>query len=154
MTTAVMTRSVREATVDDLDRIVEMGHAFLRETPYRDRIAPDPDHMRQLASTVMDLGALFVAESQGRVVGMFGVLVMQHPTLNRLVGEDVIWWVDHDARPTGAGLRLLRAAETWAVSQGAKSMLLSVYHNSQVARLYERLGYRSCEEIFEKELEP
>jgi ribosomal protein S18 acetylase RimI-like enzyme len=51
--------------------------------------------------------------------------------------------VTADAAGSGAGRRLMMAAENWARQQGCALMTLEVFASNTIARaIYERLGYR------------
>src|SRR5947207_12552252 len=96
-----------------------MGEHFIAQTAYRTRIASNQDKLRALALHLMadESGAIYVAENGGRLVGMIGAFAFAHPVSGERVGSEIMWWMEPDAR--GAGVRLLRAAERWAKTQGA-----------------------------------
>ncbi len=59
------------------------------------------------------------------------------------VVADVGIAVTADHRRRGIGTRLMEAAETWARSQGAETMILNCHAaNTTAVCFYEKLGYR------------
>ena len=146
--------TIREATVADLDRLVEMGCHFLAQTAYCDgRALNDPAHIRNLAVMTFDLGVIFVAvDAAGQAQGMLWSIVITHPVLGHRIGTEIVWWVEPEARRGGTGVLLMRAAETWAQERGAIAMQFSALRDAPLERFYRRLGYAAKEVIFEKEL--
>jgi GNAT superfamily N-acetyltransferase len=63
---------------------------------------------------------------------------------------EVVWWVEPEAR--GDGVRLLRAAEDWAIEQGIGKMQM-VAPNERVGALYERMGYLPVETSYQRTLD-
>jgi ribosomal protein S18 acetylase RimI-like enzyme len=84
---------------------------------------------------------LFIARSQGVIVGMLTLVAFPLPSGLRARIEDVI--VDHDARGQGVGTALTMAAIDLAQAQGARSIDLTS-RSSRVAanRLYQQLGFQ------------
>lgn len=145
------TSVVREATVEDIDRIVTMGRRFLAETEYREVMAGDPVRM---AETVRDLiagdrGLLLVLDGDEGLRGMIGVFAFEHPISGAVVASELFWWVEPETR--GDGLKLLRGAERWARGVGA-SVLQMIAPNEKVARLYQAFGYVKVETLFQMRL--
>lgn len=151
---AVSTVAIRDAAESDLPRIVEMTQAFIRETAWGERVADNPEHFTAAARRVMDEGRMFLAEAEdGNVVGMLAGYVFFHPVTGQRIGAELIWWVDPDARGSGAGRTLFEAAETWAREEGATAMQFSAYRDERLEELYRRLGYAPYEVVFQKELQ-
>lgn len=142
---------IRPATSDDLPAIVAMGRRFLAETAYQGRIADNPAQMEALAASLIarEDATLLVSEGGGELDGMIGIVGYPHPISGELTVGELFWWTTPEHR--GAGVRLLRAAEAWAVAQGAKHMQM-VAPNERVGKFYERVGYAPVETVFQREL--
>jgi GNAT superfamily N-acetyltransferase len=141
---------IRRAEPEDMERIVEMGQRFVAETEYSERIAVRPE---RLLDTVINVatnpdGVIFVS-GKDAVTGMIAMLAYDHPFSGERTAFEVVWWVDPEAR--GDGIRLLRAAESWAKEQGATKMQM-VAPNQRVGALYERLGYAPIETSYQRSL--
>lgn len=77
---------------------------------------------------------LFVAELEGRLVGMADVRGTGPTYLGMLVAEGF--------RGRGIGTHLLRVCLGWAVAAGSHKVWLEVWpHNEPAIRLYEKLGF-------------
>lgn len=152
MTEAAPT-AIRPATEADIPRLVAMGERFISETAYRDRITNSPDAMWTLAERLLGGGedaTILVAERDGAVIGMIGLVAFAHHISGeRFVGE-VCWWVDPEARGS-AGVRLLKAAEQWARERGAVALQM-IAPTEHVAGIYQALGYTPVETTFQKGL--
>lgn len=142
---------IREATLDDVPRLVALGVLFMRESIYGRHLRTDITAMRELATMLIDVphGVVFVSEQNGQVVGMIGVIATRHPFSGEPVLSELFWYVLPKAR--GSGVKLLLTAEEWARANGiTKSLMVSP--NEAVSALYERLGYEPLERQFIKTL--
>lgn len=151
MTSAVTTPSrtqVREATDRDLDTIVSMGEAFLRETPYGTQIGTNPEQLRTFARTLMQ-GAGAIAVTGGDVpTGMIAVWCFVHPFSGERIASELVWWVNPEERGS-TGVRLLRWAEAWARAQGAVALQM-IAPTDRVGAFYERRGYTRVEVSYQR----
>ena len=136
---------IRPATVDDVPRIVEMGVAFLRASPYHDVLAENRTQMAALATQLLTTGTVLVADEGGALFGMIGLIASPHFLSGEMYAGEVFWWVEPGRR--GAGLRLWRAAEAWATAQGAVTLQM-IAPDDRVATLYERRGYQPLDRSF------
>ncbi len=142
---------IREAIAADIPRLVEMGRRFIRESSYRGRIAMNPHALKRLMEGLVALpsGAVFVTPDTGKITGMIGVHIYNHPMSDELVAAELFWWVEPEAR--GCGVKLLKRAERWASNMGA-SRLQVVAPNDRVASLYQRRGFAKLEVQYERSL--
>lgn len=143
---------IRAGVEPDIDVLVHMGDEFLR-TVYAGLIEPSQAAMTATARHLMttENGAVFVAERDGAIVGMLGMLAFTHPMSGERTASEVMWWVNPDAR--GCGLRLLREGKSWAIEQGATVLILIAPTTTNAADLYERLGYQAVETTFQMRLQ-
>lgn len=142
---------IREATIDDVPRLVEMGGRFVGSSNYCGRLANNPraqcDMMLRLIGHCD--GKVFVSEKDGSVTGMVGVAAFMHPWSGEWMAEEVFWWVEPEAR--GPGIKLLKRAEQWANDKSCVRMRSSA-PNGRVARAYRALGYTKIEEAYLKDI--
>jgi RimJ/RimL family protein N-acetyltransferase len=84
--------------------------------------------------------AVFVAESNGGIVGRLSISRDAHPASDHVA--DLGLMVSRDHRRQGIGLALMETAEQWAREAGVRKLELHVFpHNVPAIRLYEKLGY-------------
>ena len=84
--------------------------------------------------------AVFVAESNGGIVGRLSVSRDAHPASEHVA--DLGLMVSREHRRQGIGLALMEAAEGWAREAGVRKLELHVFpHNVAAIALYEKLGY-------------
>jgi hypothetical protein len=96
-------------------------------------------------------GLLLVSEADGRLSGMFGLLIHPQVLSGELVAGQLFWWVEPEAR--GAGLRLLRRAAAWAQAQGVRQLQVGTPAAAPaLARVLARLGYTPIETTFVRTL--
>jgi GNAT superfamily N-acetyltransferase len=86
---------------------------------------------------------VFVAEQAGEVCGL--ATVHAHDSLNR---DDpsvqlTLLVVADPVRGSGVGRRLVQAAESWAIQQGARRLVVTTaVHRAGAHVFYEKLGYQ------------
>lgn len=146
---------IRDATPDDIPRLVEMGERFLTETVYRGRVTVNPVAMARTVGLLLasEVGAVFVSEQHGTVVGMIGLLLFEHPITGELTASELFWWMDDRHRGGPDAIRLLRRGERWARELGAAKMHMIAPVGSGVGRLYQRCGYEELETAWQRDLQ-
>ena len=103
-------------------------------------ISAKPDaYWEEMTASVTSRNVMFVAEADGRAVGMaFGVLQRDRPDVPHLGGM----WVDPTARKGGVGRALTTAVLDWARERGFQRIGLWVTEgNAPAITLYERMGF-------------
>ena len=138
---------VRAATPADIPRILEMGHRFNAESPYRAVLQVTDGAMESLARKLIVSGWLLLSEADSEAVGMIGFYVYPHFLSGEIVAGEIFWWMEPEHR--GAGRALLKAAEAEAKKCGAKSMQM-IAPDPRVGKLYERIGYRYIESSYQR----
>jgi len=127
------TEIVRATTVDD-----ELYAAVQRLMPQLTSSASPPT--REQLAEVIATQDLFIARSDGTVVGMGTLVTYRTPVGVHCWIEDVV--VDDAARGQGAGEALTRAMIDRARANGARSLALTSNPRRESAnRLYQRLGF-------------
>ena len=133
---------VRAARVSDLDDLVGLlQELFSIEADF----TPDPERQRRGLALLLDGSPdrrVFVAEADGRVVGMATVQALVSTAEGGFVGlvEDVV--VARGERGRGVGRRLLAALEAWARERGlTRLQLLADRENAPALRFYGRCGW-------------
>jgi RimJ/RimL family protein N-acetyltransferase len=143
----------RAATETDLPALLAMFETFVTSQAFANYTGHNPAQAEKLMRFLMEnpAGAVFVTERDGVVVGMLGVTAFPHPMSAELVAQEVFWWLDPAHR--GSGGWLLKRAERWARSLGARRMqMMAPAENARVAETYTRLGYDRIEIVFQKDL--
>ena len=138
--------TVREGCLDDIPALVDLlGGLFDAETD----LSADPDRQHRGLTALMSetpTARVWVAEAEGRVVGMCQVQTKISTAEGGAVGEieDVV--VAPDCRGWGVGRRLLDVLEAWAAAEGLLRLhLLADRHNTGALAFYDRLGWRSTD---------
>lgn len=142
---------IRQATVEDRERLAEMGRRFAAETEYRELVNVDPARIQATVDHMLSNpdGVVFVSGTDATTTGMIALLAYDHPFSGERTAFEVVWWVNPEAR--GDGVRLLRAAEGWALDRGIRKMQM-VAPNERVGALYKRLGYAPVEISYQRSL--
>jgi ribosomal protein S18 acetylase RimI-like enzyme len=127
-----------EAVHQVTDELVDAAGRLLSQLS-KSAAPPDADSLARIADH--QATTLFIARSEGVMVGMLTLVTFPLPSGLRARIEDVV--VDQDARGQGIGTALTLAAIDLAQQQGARSIDLTS-RTSRVAanRLYQQLGFR------------
>jgi GNAT superfamily N-acetyltransferase len=145
--------TIRQATVADLDALLDMSRQFAAEAAYRTVIGYAPDHLRQVIPMFLELGAVFVADVDGALVGMLAGVIAPHVLSGERTAEELAWWVAPAHRGRSIGPRLLKAAEVWIAQQDVRLFKLAVpIGQPRLAAFLKRRGYVSLETVFVRRL--
>lgn len=133
-----------------MDDCLRMGRAFAEAAG----LVSDDCSMLQTLRALMSDGGLYVVGEPVR--GMAGVLVYPaYFNAAQISAQELFWWVDPQARGTGAGRMLLDALEAHARERGAHTLTMIALDDvdgERVANLYRSQGYRPLERNFVKVL--
>ncbi len=149
-------RTIRELRVEDLAPLSELGAAFFAEGNLPGEFKPAVfiatwTLMLELNRAIL-LGAID-DEQNGRIVGALGAIISPDLNDGAAVATECFWFVEPEAR--GCGLRLFTAYEQLAIERGAVRLTMTHLRGLQpdeLARLYERRGYRAVEVQYHKEV--
>lgn len=134
---------IESATQADVPAMANLlGLLFRTESDFR----PDPEKQRRGLALILDdprVGRVFVARSDGQVIGMVSLLL----TISTAEGAAVSWLEDMVVHPDfqaqGVGTSLLQHAVREAWNLGLKRVtLLTDHDNDPAMRFYQRHGFR------------
>ena len=143
---------IRNATTDDISKILEMSERFWASTIYTEPF--NSDDTRVMVEMALDHGLLAVAVADGGVVGF--VAGIRAPLLGNhsaMSGTELAWWINPEHRKGRLGLDLMLYIENLAKMQGVKywNMISMESSAPEVAnKIYERLGYMKTETSYTK----
>jgi len=144
---------IRELEVNELVPAAIAGQRFVELCKLPITIKPQVFALNWATIKIEGKGEVFGAFKAGDLVGGIGCLI--HPDLNdgELQAMEGFWWVHPEHR--GVGLKLLRRFEDWALSMGAKRVLmgsLKVFEADRMKQMYEKMGYSEIETFWVKGL--
>ena len=145
----------RRSVPEDLPQLIDLGEKAWKILDFSEPY--DPMAVAEIYRVAMTRGAVIVAEGDGRVVGMMMLLVAPRMFTTSLQACEFGFFVEEEYR--GVGTAMIEEAENAARSLGARYMTLSAMdevrkdgEGLRATNLYRRLGYRSLEAVFDKEL--
>lgn len=144
---------IRKGTREDLPYIVEMAGHFINQTNYNQVLRFMPRAIAELAEQVLDVGIVFIAEDQGKRVGMICGLPFIEPIGHRKTLDELVWWVEPAYRGSSSvGPRLLRQFENWARQKQLDLCKMIAPVGTNVGDYYTKRGYVPVETIYLKRL--
>jgi ribosomal protein S18 acetylase RimI-like enzyme len=145
---------IREATARDYDGLcaiiseVDKLHRDNLPWMFQEPDGPARDRDFILGSIADEAVSIFVAETEGQLVGFVHILVREALDIpifvpRRYAVVDNLA-VKEEFRQKGIGRALMNEAHDWAVAKGADTVKLNVYEfNESALAFYRRLGYKS-----------
>lgn len=148
---------IRVATLDDIERIVELGGCLHAESSYGE-LPFDSVKVSNLMAGLIGggYGVVFVAEKAGEIIGGIAGGVTEFWFCDELHGFDYSFFVHPEHRGGSAAFRLLLAFESWCKNMGAKQMDIGIttgIHVDKTTRFYEKMGFVKSGQLFRKALE-
>ncbi len=146
---------IRQATIEDLSSIMEMADKFYQNTHYKGIAEFDYNAVAYLSKILIETGVVLVAESDGKLVGVVGLILvpfMFNPS--KIGAHEIIWWVDPKHQGSGIGMELLKAVEPACLEMKADYIQMALLPNSppKAETLYRVLGYNHSETAYTKVL--
>lgn len=143
---------IRNATEQDIPKLVEMGQALHDETTYK-HVEYSPERVAETCRLMIANGFLVVAEKEGEVIGvMMGDVYIPWYTTERM-GIDYTLYIMPEHRNGLIAVKLIKRFEQWCIAMGAKQIRPGIgTGDPSVIRLYKALGYKSVGEWFLKDV--
>lgn len=129
---------IREATLEDIPRILDIGRRFCSLAGQQFN---EPVLAQSLAEMITADSSVILVSDGGVIAG----IAYPYYFSGELVAQELFWWAD------SGGLKLLQAFEEWARNAGAKRVLMICLESvepDRVARIYTRRGYIPIERTF------
>jgi GNAT superfamily N-acetyltransferase len=149
--------TIRPATAADLAHVGPAAAAFYASSRHLRKRRFHVERFAQFWAPLLESGAGYIAlqldDVSGSIRGAIGGVVYPDPYSGDLVATEFFWFVEPQHR--GAGLRLYRLFERWAIERGARELRMVHLLDSQpeqLAKLYVRLGYTPAETHYSKAL--
>jgi GNAT superfamily N-acetyltransferase len=146
---------IRDATINDFDQVYGMAKKFYAMTTYPDQIPIDQASSFELFEGLLNTGFVLVAEEEGRLIGMMGVMIAPFMlNTNHLTATELMWWVEPDKRGSKIALSFLALAEERAQERGCTFLAMTKLRTSPdvVDRIYTASGYVDSESAYLKRL--
>jgi hypothetical protein len=145
---------VREATAHDALDCLMLIKSFVKESnqPFK---FDSTKTLESINNSIQGLSTLklFVAEINSEVIGFVLGIVYEQLFSRDKTADELAWYVDKNHRGGTAAIRLLKAYEDWATSNGVVCINMShIERLTDLSKLYNKLGYKRIEATFQKEI--
>jgi len=147
--------NIYQAKRSDIPKIVPCSWEYTSMMP--NNVKLDPDHLVACWERFFDsgIGVIYLAEENGGVIGGIGGIKYQEIFTGNLTAVEMFWFISEGKR--GAGIKLFKLYEQWAIDNGCKRIAMIYLPFSmpeKLERFYTLNGYRLLEMHYEKELQP
>ena len=148
-------RTIRPVGVDELFLCIPLGHAFYEEASLPGHLLPRVfvETWHQFLSS--GVGQILGLWQDGTLIGAIGGLLARDPNTGQLMAQELFWFVAPEVRTGMGAIRLYKAFERWARTQGALRLVMTALAGSYAERLgavYRTLGFRLLETNYVKDL--
>jgi hypothetical protein len=138
---------IRQATMDDIEDVLEWGRKFHAYSPWGKRVPINEPDWRATVTNLLqsDEAAVFVSDG-GFCGGLIFPMYFNH---DFRIAQEFFWFADHD------GTALREAFESWAKDHGASAIQMSCIADDRekaVRRLFRQSGYAATETALMKEI--
>ena len=144
---------IREATLDDIPAIMEMGRSMAQESPRFARLEWSERKVAKLLRTmILAPAALVLVADEGGA--FFLGIATEHWMSTDKVAADYAIYVSPERRGSALASAMIDRYKAWAIEQGAKVITLGIstgVHPERTAVLFERKGFTRCAVTFEVE---
>ena len=144
-------QSIRIATSDDVDSLVEMwweSSRYHEELEPRFQYAPDAVKATRefMAKQIQsENGCFWIAQADEEIVGYVEAMVVERPPIHahRKVGHLGSIYVKPEARRKGLGTKLWNIAQDWLLSKDVATIgLMVATQNPQALEFWKKLNFR------------
>jgi len=142
----------------DVDAIVDMGERMHRESVYA-FLPYNREKVQRLFRAFVDHPETwggFVAEDDGKIVGMIGGYLTDYFFCDEKLASDMILFLDQPYRGGLTSGRLIRAFEQWAIERGARELCLGIstgINIDSIGRFYEHMGMTRVGAVYKRRLD-
>ena len=146
---------IRDATENDLLKMVELGEEFYNSTILKKYIPCDPDSLGMLILQCIEQpnGVALVIEESGVLIGGFiGMVVPVYWNINYKVAQQIAWFVTPSKR-SFRSIMLLKRWEEIAKEKGASIVFSGAKKDERfkgMEHLFNRHGYDELENLHVK----
>jgi GNAT superfamily N-acetyltransferase len=130
----------------------QLAAEYVRESLIDGMPQPAPDWDAYAALEAAGLLHGFAASIDGELIGFIAVLVSKLPRYAEPIAVTESFFVASAHRRSGAGLKLLRAAEDMARELGCPGLLVSAPSEGVLVQVLPRRGYAETNRVFFKGL--
>lgn len=146
---------IRSATLADVQAVLDMSADFYASTPFKEWGPMDREQVESLVLGMIKDHILLVAEVDGKVIGMAGLLLipfMFNPEVKH--ASEVVWYIDPSYESKGVGIALLKSMEEEARDRGAEIISMMALSTSPpvASKAYKAMGYTETETMYSKKL--
>ena len=152
--------TIRVAKLADIGEVYTICREFQAISPYADyEISKEKfyEFLQFYLQAKPQEHMVLIYETEGAIQGILaGIMTVgSHFFSESRVATELVWFVREEHRRGMAPIRLLRAYEAWAKLMGASKVSLTAVdnkHREMLTQMYKKLGYKSTEETFVREL--
>ncbi len=143
---------VRKPTREDIEPVLELIHEFHKEVIDDFDLLCNDDIAREFMAKTLDT-ALVLETDEKKIVGVIAGTVTTYPLDNKLIYQEIIWYVNKEYRRYGVS-KLLTALEEKCKDNNIKHIIMvhMTWKAEEIGRFYLSQGYKYLETQYIKTL--
>ena len=146
--------TIRMATLEDLDVLMDIGESMHKESPRFSRMSYSPAKVLQMFIDLInaDCGLIVVAEQDDKIIGGIAAIVSQHWFSQDLMASDIALFIVPEHRGGITAVRLVKHYVAWAKEQGAVITQMGIstgVHADETAAMFKAIGLKQFGYLFE-----
>jgi GNAT superfamily N-acetyltransferase len=149
-----MTRTIRPATLADIQSIVGLGQQLFAESPRWSKLHFNAEKLTSFVYNLIEAedGFVCVAEIDAVIVGAIMGVAMDHYAADDVTACELALFVAPSHRSSGLAQILIAELDQWAKSKGAAWLQAGTTTGvdpERTAKLYEACGFTRCGIVLE-----
>jgi len=148
----LVVRDARVAEIEASPAFPALAAEYAEETLIAGMPPPTARWATYQALEAAGLLSAFAATIDGELVGFISVLAAILPRYDEPVAMAESFFVSRPHRKSGAGMRLLKAAEGKARAISSRGLVVSAPYGGDLFAVLPRLGFDECARVFFKRL--
>lgn len=144
----VVIRQCKVADIQHASNIEALMQEYASESHVIELPAPNVQWGHYQAMEGMGTLGAIAAFKGDELIGFVGIISNKLPHHGATIAIVESFFVAKEHRKSGSGLRLLRAAEQYAIDVGSPCLLVNAPHGGSLEMVMPRMGYRHTGTVF------
>lgn len=149
---SILVHKITLADIQNAPNCASLMAGYADECAIAELTPHDPQYAQYAAMEQAGFTHFLGAYCGDRLIGFVVILIATLPHFGKRIATTESLYVEPGQRRTGAGLDLIRRAQTFAQEQGAMGLFICAPVGSTLSKLLPAIGYRQTNQTYFKGL--